>query len=157
MATKDLEARLQILEDVKAIENLKARYCYLMDASHKDPGKMKEVLRLFAKDAKVKFQNVGSGEGGVGVETFFTKRFLEYFSFTMHMIHSPLIEINGNEATGRWYLQTASTVRSTNQARWAAATYHDTFVKEDGVWKFKSIETRLFYSTLGNETWANKT
>ena len=156
MADKDLEARVQALEDIEAIKKLIAKYCYFMDAGLKDPGSMQKVVKLFAKDATVDFPGVGSGKGIPEITNFYTKAFASPRTFTMHMIHSPLIEVKGNSGTGEWYVQVASTIREGNRAYWTGGKYENEFVKEGNEWKFKSITWKGFFRTPYEESWAGK-
>ena len=77
-------------------------------------------------------------------------------TFTMHMIHSPPIEVKGNSGTGEWYVQVASTIREGNRAYWTGGKYENEFVKEGNEWKFKSITWKGFFRTPYEESWAGK-
>ena len=153
MAAKDLEARIQVLEDIEAIKKLKARYCYLVDG-----GQWQGVVKLFTKDAKINFPfpGVGAGKGIAAITTFYRETLPSLRSFTLHMLHSPLIEVKGDKATGEWYFQSSSTVRSTNKAQWGAGKYQDKFVKEADGWKFKERKVKSIYSTPYDEGWLKK-
>ncbi|MFH1032658.1 MAG: nuclear transport factor 2 family protein [Chloroflexota bacterium] len=148
MADKDLEARVQALEEIEAIKQLKARYCYLVDS-----GKWREVVKLFAKDSKISFP-FGAGEGIAAIITFYRETLPSQRSFIMHTLHNPIIEVKGEQATGKWYYQSSGTVRSANRAQWGAGIYRDKFVKESGDWKFKEIIVESIYSTPYDEGWA---
>ena len=148
MTAKDLEARIQALEEIEAIKQLKARYCYLVDS-----GKWQDVVKLFTKDARIKFP-FGAGKGTAAIINFYRETLPSQRSFILHTLHNPIIEIKGEQATGKWYYQSSGTVLSTNQARWGAGIYHDKFVKENGGWKFKEIIVESIYSTPYDEGWA---
>ena len=49
------------------------------------------------------------------------------------------IEIDGDSATGRWYIFLPSTFRKGNQARWQGARYNEDYVRENGTWKIKHL------------------
>jgi hypothetical protein len=148
MAARDLEARVQALEEIEAIERLKARYCYLVDS-----GQWQEVVKLFTKDARIEFP-FGAGKGTNAIVTFYRDTLPSQRSFILHMLHNPIVEVKGEKASGKWYYQSSGTVRSTNRAQWGAGIYNDKFVKENGEWKFKEIVVKTIYSTPYDEGWA---
>ena len=41
-----------------------------------------------------------------------------------------------------------------NQAVWGAATYHDRYVRESGVWKFQHVRVESHFWTSFEEGWA---
>jgi len=54
--TQELEARLQVIEDTEAIKNLRATYCYLVDAGVAgDASKLDELVELFTDDARTEY------------------------------------------------------------------------------------------------------
>jgi hypothetical protein len=75
-------------------------------------------------------------------------------SFCMHMVHNPIIEVNGDRATGRWYYEAPTTDAATNRAQWMAGRYEEEYVREDGRWKFASIRTQWQYISPYDEGWA---
>lgn len=157
MAARDLEARIQALEDTEAIKRVKAKYLYYMDAVHQDPKQAPKVVALFAEDGGFEFPGVGAGKGTADVASFFSKVFPGKFTFTMHMVHSPLIEVAGDKATGEWYAQVSVTLREGNKAVWSNGKYEDEFVREDGEWKFKKIVWKSIVDAPYEQGWAGST
>ena len=156
MSMDELLARVRVLEDIEAIRKLKATYCYLCDAGLEDERNRDELLAHFTGDARVDF---GFGpasvyEGREGLKTFFGQVVPTAVSFCMHMVHNPIIEVNGDRATGRWYYEAPTTDAATNRAQWMAGTYEEEYVRENGAWKFASIKTRWKYISPYDEGWA---
>jgi hypothetical protein len=156
MTLEELEARIRVLEDIEALRKLKATYCYLCDAGLDDERNRDELISHFSADAKVDF---GFGpmsvfEGRQGLETFFGQVVPGAVSFCMHMVHNPIIEVNGDTATGRWYYEAPTTDAASDRAQWMAGTYEEQYVREDGEWKFCSIQTRWKYISPYDEGWA---
>ncbi|NQT74819.1 MAG: nuclear transport factor 2 family protein [Chloroflexi bacterium] len=156
MTLEDLEARIKVLEDIEEIKKLKATYCYLCDAGLDDPKNRDELISHFTKGAKVDF-GLGEGshfEGPEGLKVFFGEVVPGAVSFCIHMVHNPIIEVDGDRATGRWYYEAPTTDTSTGVAQWMMGTYFEEYVREDGRWKFDSIKTKWNYISPYNEGWA---
>ncbi len=156
MTMEELEARIQVLEDIEAIRKLKATYCYLCDAGLGDDRNRDELISHFSDDARVDF---GLGppsvfEGKEGLKTFFGEVVPGAISFCMHMVHNPIITVKGNAATGRWYYEAPTTDTASNKAQWMAGTYEEEYVRENGEWKFASIKTKWKYISPYDDGWA---
>lgn len=151
-----LEERIRRLEGIEAIRKLKATYCYLCDAGLGDPKNREALISHFTKDAKVDF-GLGPGsqfEGTEGLRTFFGGVVPAAVSFCIHMVHNPIIEVNGDRATGRWYYEAPTTDTATGKAQWMVGTYYEEYVRENGEWKFASIRTEWKYISPYDEGWA---
>ena len=130
-----------ILADIEAIKQLKARYCRLLDS------KDWEAWRdLFTDD----FHSDTAESGGkdiIGADEFvrFVRSALgKPTRATVHQVHAPEIEIiSATEAKGIWALN--DIVRfSIGLNLNGYGHYHETYQKIDGAWKIKySKLTRL--------------
>lgn len=157
MDSKDLEARVKTLEDIEEIRKLKATYCYLCDVGTTEASVRRELISHFTKEASVDF---GMGpesrfQGWDGLEVFFGTIVPMGVTFSMHMVHNPIIDVNGDKATGRWYYEAPTIDTTTGKAQWMAGTYEEEYVREDGQWKFSSISTKWKYITPYDEGWAS--
>jgi len=155
--TKDLEARIQALEDIEVIKKLKATYCELCDAGLGDPKNRDALITHFTTDATVDF---GMGEGSVfhgleGLQKFFGQVVPSSVSFCMHMVHNPIIEVDGDHARGKWYYEAPTTNAFTNKPQWMAGTYFEEYVRENGEWKFTSIRTVWKYIAPYDQGWGS--
>ncbi len=133
----DLETRITRLEDIEAIRQLKARYCEICDADH-DPD---QIVTIFTEDGVWEGEGIGRAEGHAALRKLF-EGFREAISFSQHMVQNPIIEVDGNTATGRWYFFGMFTYYNGNQKRWQAARYHEDYEKVDGTWKIKHLRIR---------------
>lgn len=149
MNIEELETRVRILEDIEAIKKLRAKYCYYVDA-----GKMDELLSLFAENARGDYGVIGIYEGKEALEKFFKETVPGMVPFCMHMVHSPLIEVKGEKATGIWYFEVPATHGPTNKAAWIAGKYEEEYIKEKGEWKFSLVKAIFNYFTPYEEGWA---
>jgi hypothetical protein len=141
-ANKDAAARLQRLEDIESIKQLKARYCVLCDDNYNPQG----IASLFTEDGVWDGGNLGKAEGHGAIVKFF-ERAPSAFSFAIHHVMNPIIEIDGDSAVGRWYLlqPLIRKSRAGEEAMWLAGRYEDEYVRVGGEWKFKRLKfiTRL--------------
>jgi len=157
MNLEDLEAKIKELDDIESIKKLKATYCYLCDAGLDDPRNRDELVSHFTQNARLDF---GMGppsqfQGTEGLKTFFGEIVPMGVSFCMHMVHNPIIDVEGDRATGRWYFEAPTNNRLENdRAEWLAGTYHEEYVRENGEWKIDSIKVDWTYRTPYDEGWA---
>jgi hypothetical protein len=151
-----LEERVQRIEDIEEIRKLKATYCFLCDAGLDDKNIREELISHFIADARIDF-GLGPAskfQGREGLEVFFGQVVPGAVSFCMHMVHNPIIEVAGDHATGKWYYEAPTTDAGSGRAQWMAGTYLEEYVREDGRWKFVSIDTQWKYISPYDEGWA---
>ena len=132
---RDMERRLQQLEDREAIRNLMMEYGRSLDARD-----FKSFSELFAQDG-------GEWNGGMGVakgpeairklmEETIGKNTGGVKSPNFHIFNNEIITVAGDRATAvsKW---TFVNQGEDNRPQWVyLGHYHDTFIKEDGRWKF---------------------
>jgi hypothetical protein len=137
-----------ILEDTLAICTIKGLYCDIIDRSARsgaEPGDRAKLLSLFKPDGVVDFSllngNVYTGHDEIA--TLYFETFPAGNEWQWHSVHSPVVEIDGDKAIGRWTLY-AMVVRKAAPDALPISTwgrYIDEFERVDGVWKLK----RLFF------------
>ena len=151
MSLEDLERRIRALEDIEAIKRLKARYCAFCDDNYDAEG----LISLFTEDAVWDGGAFGRYEGREAIWKFF-KGVSAMLPFALHFVTNPLIKVEGERATGRWYLLEPCTFADGNQAVWGAAKYEDEYVKAGGEWKFKSVKLASSFWTPYEQGWVRK-
>ena len=152
--TEDLGRRMTVLEDIESIKNLKASYCYLVDAAVAgDTAKWDQLLIRFTDDARADFDMLGVFEGKIDVEKLYRELVASSLSYSAHMVSNPIIEVDGEEAKGRWYVIVPCTSRVENRAAWIQGRYEEEYVKENGEWKWRSITVRFDHITPFDEGW----
>ncbi len=149
MSDTSLEQRLQVLEDIEAIRKLKARYCAYCDDSYNSEG----LASLFVEDAIWDGGVLGRCDGRDEIRNFFVNA-SRSISFAIHHVCNPLIEVDGDRATGQWYLFQPCTYADGERAIWMVARYHDEYVRRAGVWSFQNVRIDLSFSTPFHEGWA---
>lgn len=152
----DLEARVQRLEDLEAIKQLKALYCEICDDDH-NPDR---IVTIFTEDGVWEGRGIGKAEGHAEIRALF-ERFQSLMDFTQHMTMNPRIEVDGDMATGTWYFFGPFRFRPLDdqaaQAKWQASRYHEVYRREDGVWKIAHLKIAPPTMAVDYHTgWADK-
>ena len=139
MSANDFERRLRVLEDIEEIRQLKARYCAACDDSH-NPDKLGE---LFADNAVWEATGVGRAEGreaikallgGIGSSGTIRN--------SGHHALNPIIEVDGDRATGHWrliMLYTAYRRDRSLEYRRIVGWYRERYARIDGRWQFEHL------------------
>ncbi len=157
MPAKDLEARLQTIEDMVNIDRLEKIYGYYLDNRQ-----MGKIIDLFSDKAEsVEIGDRGLFKGKAGIKRFF----LDYLgrgakgdiserkpsTMGFHMQHQGVVTVDpGNKtASGRWYLimiQARPLIPGGSiKSILGHGVYENKFVKENGVWLFKKMQCSIHY------------
>jgi ketosteroid isomerase-like protein len=136
MSVESLEARIQRLEDIEAIRQLKGKFAYYADIKDLDG-----FMSLVADDAIWAFGAWGNYEGKDAIREFSKDVTLVTYSFMLHHFYNLYLEVNGDTASGRWYFLVPSTNSTTQNAEWLAGIYDEEYVRVNGAWKFKKVTT----------------
>jgi len=145
---EELEARVRRLEDIEAIKKLTATFTYLIDDRD-----WQSLLELFTEDCKYD-AGIAQYEGREGLIKFFRDDLPAGFSFSAHMLHNTVIDVNDDRATGRWYVEIPATRAQENRALWVLTKYENEYVKVGGEWRFKNFVSNIVYITPFDEGWA---
>jgi hypothetical protein len=154
MNLEELTRKVQELEDVEAIKKLKARYCQCADEqNHKGFGS------LFTEDGVFEGGAFGRAQGPAEIEKFLRNIQQQSLPFALHYVMNPQIEVNGDKATGRWYLLEPCTMvvdGKPAQAVWGTAKYEEEYVKVKGEWKFKLVHLMSEFWSPFDQGWVKK-
>jgi len=151
---KGLDQRIELLEDIERIKRLKALYCYLADEAYQNPAKWDDLLTHFIDESWLDFGDHGVYKGKQEVSRFFTEVTHSFLSYAAHMVTNPLIDVDANDAIGRWYFHCPATERSSATALWVQGRYIDEFVRCAEGWKWKSITCHFNFITPYDDGWA---
>jgi hypothetical protein len=148
---RELERRLEAVEAVQAIHNLKAHYAELVDSRYtrEGPKPPEEVARiagaiadLFCADA------VWDGGERLGLckgREEIRKRFLEpTLRFTLHYFVKPRIEVEGARARGRWDILAPITFED-GKPGWMAGYEDDEYLREEGRWLHSRMKLTVVF------------
>ena len=145
----DVEARLNVLEDIEAIKRLKYKYFRCMDKKL-----WNDLAECFTEDATTGYSDGRYRLQGVGAIMKFLKAGLGQDScVALHFGHHPEIEMTSDTtAKGEWLMYAYRIDIQEKQAMHIGAFYHDDYVKVNGEWKIKSTG----YSRILEESWSRE-
>ncbi len=138
----DIVRKLADIEDIKRIKGL---YCDLIDRIRRErkPADAERLAALFTEDAAIDFSQLNEGiiQGRAAIIEHFTKKLPAAVAWMWHSIHSPVIEIAGDEAVGKWTLYALAVFNDNPAAPPFAAygRYTDKFRRIGGVWRQSSL------------------
>lgn len=146
-----LEARISKIEAYQDICNLQAQYAYLVDFDQVD-----RLGEIFAEEFawEVEFKKA--------FQITSITELIEYVSstrvgniMTRHQMLSPYIEIDGDKAKGTWFMfgPGTSDTPEGQVANWTAGSYHNEYVRENGVWKISLFKFKYNFRTPYDEGW----
>ena len=148
---EELARRIQRLEDIEAIKVLKARYADACDRNYDAD----TLASLFTEDAIWDGGLFGVYEGREAIRQFFQGVPAD-IPFARHYMTNPIIAVDGDEATGEWYLFQTCTFAQGNQAIFGAGRYDERYRRVDGEWKFWRLKLTSFFWTPYEEGWVKR-
>lgn len=152
MSTPSLEERIQRIEDLEAIKKLKALYCKYCDGDLQGhTHDVDSILTLFAEGCVTQTPFHGRIEGLDATRTHYEN--CQSSPFVFHLVANPIIEIEGDTASGEWWVLVASTSPS-ETANWTAGVYEETYVRTSHGWKIKTMELKLGFVCPYETGWA---
>lgn len=120
--------------DWEAITRLRYEYCYRMDSLDPDG-----FAALFTEDVEYDITTVASGRGRDGLrELIETLRGWEFDAMT-HMPTNPIIDVEGDSATGRWYYIVV-VAHGDGTTEFGQGDYDETYRRVDNGWRIDSID-----------------
>lgn len=143
MDINELAKRVQRLEDIEAIKQLKAEYADACDDMY-NPTRMRD---LFTHDAIWDGEAEGFGKHvGLDAVCQFFAGAKDSLLFGVHYFLQPRIKIlSDTEAEGVFYLWQTSTMASGKDIFLAGLEF-DKYRKENGKWKMSYMRLKLFYA-----------
>ncbi len=146
-----LEKRVRLLEDIEEISKLKARYCNYVDGGWDRPTHDYDgVASIFTEDGVWEAIPTIRAETREGIREYFRKA--QDISLAFHRITNPIIEVNGNQATGNWHVLVALT-HPNGKAVWIGGIYNDEFVRTAEGWKFKKLSFTFAFNVPYEKGW----
>ncbi|MDF2583284.1 MAG: hypothetical protein K0R33_1927 [Mycobacterium sp.] len=139
------------LAEIEAIKQVKYRYLRALDTKHWD-----DFADTLTEDV------IGDYGESLGEEHHFTDRatLVEFMRnampagvITEHRVTHPEIDIDGDQATGIWYLQDKVIAAEFNFMLVGAGFYHDTYRRTADGWRIsKTGYDRTYDASLSTET-----
>lgn len=131
----DLEATVQWLADIERIKQLKLRYARFCDDDYDPEG----IASCFTEDGVWNGGDFGTYEGRQAIIDFFSGSH-EVVSYAIHYTTNPIIEVDGDTATGTWYLWQPMIMVEGDASVWYMAHYEEEYVRQDGQWLIKHLK-----------------
>ena len=139
-AELNLPERLQRLEDLHELQQLRARYCQLLDDGH-----WRQMTELFTEDGV--FAGLSTARGRSEMLEFFPTLNSTSVTAWWHFSANETLEIHPGEpdtASGTTWLWQPCVIDGTAHA--AAGRYEDMMQRcEDGVWRFTERRVHFFF------------
>jgi len=130
--SNDLEARVRRLEDLQAIYQLFIDY-----GEHLDSGDFDAYAALFAEDGEVRLGPMGRATGRADIKALMVTTLGDRVGSTFHIVSSPRVTINGDEANATVMWSVAS-LADDGLARVTMVGHHrDELRRIDGRWYFQ--------------------
>ena len=148
----EFESRIRRLEDAQEIQNLQARYAYCVDS-----GQREKIPDLFAEAFVAEWVPLGSFDTKPALVAFLMGNAARNV-MTRHQLQTPLIEVQGDRATGTWYMfGPATTVTESGPvALWMQGRYENEFVRTGGQWKFSRLKFSFNFLSSFDEGWVRE-
>jgi hypothetical protein len=150
---EDLATRVQHLEskvaelcDRASIQELRFRYHVAVNEKQLDA-----IPQLFAEEAEVEFEGIGSARGIDSIETLY-REVVGQSPFIKQFIHNHVITLDGDTASGLSYLD-ARTVRD-GESILVAARFDDEYVRVGEEWRFQALRLKIDFAVPISEGWA---
>jgi ketosteroid isomerase-like protein len=141
-----LEQRIRRLEDIEEIRRLRNRYHASLNEGHYG-----DCRALFTDDAVVELGYLARYEGIEAIDRGFRAMGERDRFFIKQFIHGHDVEIDGDTATGRSYLEARYGRYGVSYV--VAGRYDDVYARVGGVWKFRSMIAEIFYTVPNAVGW----
>lgn len=130
--TDSIEARLQRLEDLHAINQLFIDY-----GEHLDAGDFGAYAQLFAEDGEVLLGPMGRATGRDEIEQLMTTALAASVGSTFHIVSSPRVSLDGDRATST-VMWSVAVMADDGLARISMVGHHvDDLRRTDEGWRFQ--------------------
>lgn len=122
-----------------------------------DKKELEPLLDLFTEDCTVRYDHFGELQGKEEMRDYLK----DYFAGNLvvqdsfHMLANPWIEVDGDEAQGRWHFFGAYIVEDVG-ASWWMGFYDNRFRKEGGDWMISNLDWESKWTTSYAEGWAEE-
>ena len=136
----------QQLYDIEQIKRLKYAYCRCLDTAN-----FTEMRELFVEDAHICYVGGRYKYEFTGREKILNALANAFHSRAVgcHQVHHPEIDVlSATEAKGTWYLRDWFMDLQYKVVTEGSALYRDTYVKQDGRWKFKEATYERIFETM---------
>jgi len=131
------------------IRELKHEYCWAFDA-----GDLDRVMDLFTDDAVCELGPFGAWRGRAEIERGYREQMVysRVPGGRLHAVTNEVIAVDGDTATGRWYLVDYDIEPGTTQPVRLLATYADGYRREGGRWRIATTSLTIHWTMAADVT-----
>lgn len=153
MSERSFEEEIQRLAAIEDIKQLKARYAERCDDQYDPDG----IAALFLEDGVWDGgPDFGCHEGRDAIRKFFSEVSSQIL-LAAHLSMNPIIEIDGDRASGRWRLLCPCTLQNESgerEASWILARYDEDYERREGAWYFRRLQVKVNFTATHAKGWA---
>jgi hypothetical protein len=125
--------------DNLAIQTLMARYCEVVDAAVYNRRESAVAMRsIFSADARADYGK-GPIDGQQAVIDFLVDGVCATRDWLWHAIHTPNVDIDGDQATGSWTIVAMMKEKGQSRIGSVVGRYVNAFVRTDDRWRISSM------------------
>jgi len=156
-----VELELRVLRDIEEIKKLRALFWLACDGDilHGPTHHPEEIADLFTEDGSWTMGGVerdeiswpDSGPHGRAEILNWFRETQRRISFAMHFGVTPIINVNGDQASGQWKLF-AAMLRG-HEALWVGSIYNDTYLRTAHGWRIQTARVSVGFNTPFSEGW----
>lgn len=157
----DLEKRVAYQEDIQAIRHLKHHYyCHCVDrAVAGEAAAIQQTVGKFTADIVADFTGFPLFDGLEAVTAFYAESVPAILSYSQHQVCNDVIEVDGNRASGRWYVNCLANFRTESPfgqegSGLIAGRYEEEYERTPDGWKWRKITALLDVFAQGDSLWA---
>lgn len=121
------------MHDREALKELRYRYGRRIDTQS-----WQAFLDLFTDDATCQFAGIGSFTGRSELRQLVEDYIESNYEYTCHLFHHPIIDLDGDTATGSWLLE-GLLAHHDGTFEWRQGRYEDRYRRVGDAWKFTDI------------------
>jgi len=134
---------LQTLLDIEAIKQLRYSFAWCLETSQPD-----KLADLFTADAVVEVGPWGRMEGQDAIRRGYGRAYRHGEQFTaVHAVTNPRIFVNGDEATGTWYLLDCTLRQKDINPLQIVGLYDEIYRRVDGEWRIHRLHLKFLWSS----------
>jgi len=151
----ELGRKLQKLEDIEEIKKLKARYCAACDGgwAGTQSHDIDAIVSLFAEDAVWDGGPFGQREGRAALRAYYEGNSAANPSLAFHLLTNPIIEVDGDAATGNWHLTILLTLAD-GASTLVGGVFEDVYARTPDGWRIKRSRFQLALSGTYEHAWS---
>ncbi len=145
----DLQRRVRHLEDIEAIRTLRNQYHSCIN-----DGRYADIAALFTQDAVVELGYLARYDGLEAIDRGFSGMGERERFFIKQFIHSHMVAVTGDRATGTSYLDARYGRYGVSYL--VSGRYDDVYVRHAGKWLFQAMILELYHTVPAGVGWAGE-